>query len=116
MKETLLAKLVEKKLINEKTKIEVDYIGLNEDGSALPKKRTIFNVNRVSSTPLHPALVLEVVNPEDGQETVIFSYEIRTIDGLQPQRYAVSKGVAADGLERLKKRRGRKPKIRDAQQ
>jgi hypothetical protein len=116
MKQTLLAKLVEKKLITETTKIEVDYIGLDEDGSQLPKKRTIFNVKNVSSTPLHPALVVEVVNPEDGSETVIFSNEIRTIDGLQPQRFAVSKGVSADGLERLKKRRGRKPKIRDAQQ
>lgn len=115
MKETLLAKLVEKKLINAATKIEADYIGIKEDGTTLPKKRTVFNVKRVSSTPLHPSMVLEVVNTLDGSDAVIFSTDILTIDGLKPQRFAVAKGVAADGIERTTKRRGRKPKIRDTQ-
>jgi hypothetical protein len=115
MKQTLLAKLVEKKLIKETTKIEADYIGIKEDGTQIPKKRTLFNVKRVSSTPLHPALVLEVVNTQDGSETVIFSSDILSIDGLKPQRFAVANGVAADGIERTTKRRGRKPKIRDTQ-
>jgi hypothetical protein len=41
---------------------------------------------------------------------------VLTIDGLKPQRFAVANGVSADGIERLKKRRGRKPKIRDTQE
>jgi hypothetical protein len=115
MKQTLLAKLVEKKLINEATKIEADYIGINEDGTTNAKKRTVFNVKRVSATPLHPALVIEVVNTVDGSDAVIFSSDVLTIDGLKPQRFALAKGVAADGIERTTKRRGRKPKIRDTQ-
>jgi hypothetical protein len=116
IKETLLAKLVEKKLIKETTKIEADYIGVNEDGTMRPKKRTTFNVKSVTSTPLHPSLILNVVNTDDGSEAVIFSYDVLTIDGQKPQRFAVAKGVSADGIERLKKRRGRKPKIRDTQE
>jgi hypothetical protein len=115
MKQTLLAKLVEKKLITQATKIEADYIGINEDGTINPKQRILFSVKRVSATPLHPALVIEVVNTLDGSDAVIFSSDVLTIDGLKPQRYAIAKGIAADGIERSTKRRGRKPKIRDTQ-
>jgi hypothetical protein len=115
MKQTLLATLYKNKHIKSDTKIEADYIGVNEDGTLQPKKRAIFNVKSVKPMALHPALELEVVNVEDGTETVIFSYDIKTIDGKQPQRFAVAKGIPADGIERLKKRRGRKPKIRDQQ-
>lgn len=115
MKQTLLATLYKNKHIKADTKIEADYIGLNDDGSFKTKQRSFFTVKSIKPMALHPALELEVVNVEDGTETVIFSYDIKTIDGKQPQRFAVSKGVPADGIERLKKRRGRKPKIRDQQ-
>jgi hypothetical protein len=116
MKQTLLAKLVEKKLIVNKAVIEVDYVAVTEDGATLPKKRTKFNVTNVVSSPLHPAMELTVVNTDDGSEAVIYSYEILTINGLKPQRFAVANGVNADGIERMTKRRGRKPKIRDTQE
>lgn len=115
MKETLLATLYKNNHIKSDTKIEADYIGINADGSLQPKKRAFFNVKTIKPMALHPALELQVVNVEDGTEAVIFSYDIKTIDGKQPQRFAVANGVPQDGIERLKKRRGRKPKIRDQQ-
>jgi CTP-dependent riboflavin kinase len=115
MKETLLAKLVEKKLITKSTKIEADYIEITAEGTQLPKKRSLFNVLNVTSSPMHPSLVLSVVNTTDNTPATLFSYEILTIDGQKPQRFAVANGVPADGIERTTKRRGRKPKIRDNQ-
>lgn len=106
----ILAKvLIERKILNTHTELEIEYMGLDLSGSNTVKSKDFFNIVKV--TTQDDRLLLDVVSVRDGHRRVVKSEQIVNVDGMDPLRFASVYGIKANGGNAAQqKRRGRKPK------
>jgi hypothetical protein len=114
MKPELFRKLVELKLIANQTPVAVEYNVYSEQ-----KKRGtvkgLYTINRMFADALIPGTRIEVTSDKD--TAIIEPSSIKLINGLTPVALAAQHGIRPDGKTNdAPKRRGRKPKVRVAEQ
>lgn len=112
MKPELFRKLIENKLIKEQVPVAVEY-QVYDNGRKKGTVKGLYTISRLYAHPLILGTQIEVTNEKE--TVVIEPKNIKLISGLAPVKLAAKNGIRPDGKDNdAPKRRGRKPKIRDA--
>jgi hypothetical protein len=109
MNESLLQTLIDRKLINGNTEIDIWYHRLDLSGKSNIPVNGTFMVCNIGSKDNHP--VISGRSVVDGSISRFVNDQIIAIDGMDPERFASIYNIGPDGGPmKQKKKRGRKPK------
>lgn len=113
MFEVLAKVLVERRILNATTELEITYDGVDMGGRKVTSIAT-FNIKDVEES--NGRLVFNLVSTVDGKHHKAHSDQIINIDGMDPLRFAAVYGIKANGGNAAQQRkRGRKPKPKPEQ-
>lgn len=114
MNPVLAQKLIDKGVLAAEAEVEAEYPTLAMGGYSTTLGRGIFLIKTITAGD--STALFEVISTKDGTTRQISSENIVAIDGMDPVRYASVYNIKPDGVDaKLGKRRGRRPKVRTAQ-
>ncbi len=114
MKPELFRMMVEHKLIAENIPVAVEY-NVYDNGKKKGVVKGLYTISKVYAHPLFPGTRIDITNGTE--TTTIDPTSLKLVSGLPPIKLAAQHGIRPDGKENdAPKRRGRKPKVRFAEQ